>query len=766
MGWGARRRVASGTPSRSGRAAGLALAFLLAASTVGWISDGTSLAAAPAELISVDPGTGGPLVAGAGSPSVSGDGNIVVFNSSTFDAATGVIFYNLYVRNRATGTTATVPGLPPEFVTYPGTANGVISRDGCHVAFWGRDYFDFAAGQWNIYSWNRCSNGGAVVVGNNVDPNPGDYPGPIDVSADGRYIAYISAPAGVPHIARIDTVAATESALPINPGFNIADSISISDDGKFVAVGEQRTTPGLPPLYQVVGWRAPCTTTCATEVVSLGSTGQPASGFNDYPSVSADGRYVAFVSDTPDVLGSAPASNQVYVRDRVGGVTKLITDTPGKPMIPTGIGMGEPDISPDGTQIALTEQDQFENSQVWVARSTSGYFDTAAFDLVSYGVSGAPAGTSGAGASSPSMSATGRSVAFSSYAGDELSGGTVPAGTYEVWMRSRPIQLGSTPSVSFGTVDIGSQSPAKTAVITNTSAAEVNLGSVTVAPGPFSITANTCTGVLPAGATCTVTMVFKPTVAGPATANLVVTGDGLSTTTSLTGTGRTPTTTTLPTAGVLKIKPTSVSFGSAVVGTALPAKSFVVSNSGQSAVTITGVALGAAGADQFSIDSNGCTGALAPAATCTIQVSATVTRQGSLTATLTVSGAGGQSATATLRLGGEFTPTLKMNPGVVSTGKITSAIGSGFPPNIDVDLALDGEAPFVTVHTDAEGSFKYDYLLVTAVRIGGREVLAVDQPQFSGVRAPLLIELPKYRPSGFQSPQFTQGVRSLVYRAG
>ena len=766
MRWGARRREVSRASTRSGRTAGIVLAVLLAAASVGWITDGTSLAAAPAELISVDPATGGPLVGGGGAPSVSGDGNIVVFNTSTFDAASGVIFYTLYVRNRTTGTTSTVPGLPPAFATYPGTANGVVSRDGCHVAFWGRDYIDFSFGHWNIYSWNRCSNGGAVDIADNV-LTASEYPGTIDVSADGRYVAYVATPTGgVPHIARIDTVGATESALPINAGYTSADSISISDDGKFVAVGEQRTAPGVPPAYQVVGWRAPCTTTCATEVVSLGSGGQPASGYNDSPSVSADGRYVAFVSNSPDILGSPPPVNQVFVRDRVAGVTKLVTDTPGK-YIPAGIGVGEPDISPDGTQIALTEEDAGETSQVWVARSASGYFDTALFDLVSVGVNDAPL-TGGPGATQPSISATGRFVAFSSSANDQLSGGTVPVGTTQVWMRSRSIQLGSTPAVNFGTVDIGSQSPPQNAVITNTSAAEINLGAVAPPAGPFAITANTCAGVLPSGASCVVTVVFKPTSAGPASSSLVVTGDGLSVTTSLTGTGRAPTTTstTTPTAGSLKIKPTSVNFGSAPAGTSLPAKKFVVSNSGQTAVTFASVALGGDGQDQFAIGPNSCTGTLAAAATCTIQVSATVTREGSLTATLTVSGTGGQTATATLLLGGEFTPTLKMNPGVVSIGKITAALGSGFPPNIDVDLALEGEAPFATVHTDAAGSFQYNYLLLTNVRIGGREVIAVDQPQFAGVRAPLLIALPQYRPSGFSSPQFTSGVRSLVYRGG
>ena len=741
--------------SRWRRTPGIVLVVLLAAGSVGWIGDSTSLAAAPAELISVDPKAGGPLAVNSGAPSVSGDGNVVVFTaSSTSDT--------VYVRNRGTGTTTTVP--PISGVT--ATTRGVISRDGCHVAFWGLFNISVAAPSWGAFKWDRCA--GTAPLALPSSRVIGSSPGPLSISADGQYIAYIYTfvSGAAPKVARIDTTALTESVLTAGT-FSYADSIDISDDGKFVAVGGQVPAVGVF-LYEVLGWTPACTGACTTEVISVGGSGQPASGYNDSPSVSADGRYVAFVSSSPDILGSSPPSNRVFVRDRVAGVTKLVTD-PGQP-IPTGDGVSEPDISPDGTQIALTEDDNGDPStfEVWVARSASGYFDTAVFDPVSVGVNDLLV-TGPPGAFEPSISATGRFVAFASPSNDQLSGGTVPLGATQIWMRVRPIQLGSTPAINFGTVDIGSQSPPQNAVITNTSAAEVNLDAVASPAAPFAITANTCAGVLPSGASCTVTLVFKPTLAGPASSSLVITGDGLSVSTSLTGTGRTPTTpttptTTPPTAGSLKIKPTSVNFGNAPAGTSLPAKKFVVSNSGQTAVTISGTALGGAAFDQFSIDTNGCTGSLAPAATCTIQVSATVTREGSLKATLTVSGSGGQSATATLLLGGEFTPILKMNPGVVSVGKITTAIGSGFPPNIDVDLALDGEVPFVTVHTEADGSFRYNYLLVTSVRIGGREVLAVDQPQFAGVRAPLLIDLPKYRPSGFGSPQFTEGVRSLVYR--
>lgn len=733
------------------------LATLLAGTSLGWLGAGSSVAAAPAELISVDPKAGGPLSTSDYQPSVSGDGNIVVFNSNAFVVGAGVV-QNVYVRNRPAGTTTAVP--LPAGVTAP--TGGVVSRDGCHVALWGFVGSLLSAPHWNVYVWDRCANTAPVARSISLF---GIQVGPLAISADGRYVAYIAgSPSGTPpRIARIDTNApVSESVLA---GFFVtANSIDISDDGKYVAVGGHQGTSDL-----VRGWTPPCATTCTTDLVSVGTTpGQPAAGYSAYPSVSADGRYVAFASDAADVVAGlpAPVSLQVYVRDRVAGVTKLVTDTPSQPM-PAALGVSTPDISPDGNQIALTQTDNFETSEVWVARSASGYFDTAVFDLVSSGVTGAPVG--GAGATGPAMSSNGRYVAFSSGANDELSGGTVPLGSAEIWLRTRPIALDITPSIDFGTVDVGGQSAPKNAVITNTSGVAINISAVTPPAAPFSVTANTCGGVLQPGATCSVTMVFSPTAAGSASSSVNVAGDGLSISASLAGIGRIP----APTPGSLTIKPTSANYGTVTVGSSVAPKKFVVSNPGQTAVTIVAVGLTGAGFDQFSIVPGGCPGSLAGGTSCTVQVGATATREGTMTAILGVTGAGGESAKATLRIKGApaaivpYTPTLKMNPGVVSPGQVTAAVGSDFPPNIDVELAFEGEAPFATVHTDAAGAFRFDYLVLrNGVRIGGRQVIAVDQPQFSGVRAPLLLGLGTFRPSGFSSPRFGSGVRTLVTRGG
>jgi Abnormal spindle-like microcephaly-assoc'd, ASPM-SPD-2-Hydin len=734
--------------------------------SVGWIGEGdTAFAAGPAELISVDPSSGAALVSEDLGPSVSGDGNIVVFSS--IDFLTSGTEEDVWVRNRATGTTTHVPEPVLQFPgdTLAATDGGVVSRDGCHVVFWGKYFFDFPAGSWNIYEWNRCVPGSISVEIAGFVLDDSQFTESLAVSADGRYVAYSATPSEGPiHVARIDTTAGTESALT-HP-FTSVLGLDISDDGGFVAV-DGSLTVGNILTERILGWTAPCTTTgsttnCTTEIVSLTNSGATATGFSSRPSVSADGRYVAFDSDAPELAGFATGGRQqVYVRDRVASVTKVVTDTPGQPLPSTNVG----EISPDGTQVAVSQDSGGENSNVYVAHSTSGFFDTSAFDLVSFGVNDQPLTSGGY---DPSMSSTGRYVAFRSRDKDELSGNPTTVFDDDVWMRERPVALDITATLNFGTVDVGATSAPQNAVVTNTSNVSINIGSVTPPGAPFSITANGCGGVIAPGATCAITVVFRPTVAGSASSSITVAGDGLSVSVSLVGVGR-----PLATAGTLSINPAAADFGTAVVGASLPARSFAVTNSGQQSVGFSGVTLSGVGADQFAIVTNTCTGSLAGGATCTISVSATVTREGSFSATLSVLGTGGQATQATLRVRGTaptvdlFTPELLMNPGVVSPGEVTAAVGSGFPPNIDVQLAFADETPFATVHTDAAGAFRFNLLILrNGIRIGGRQIVALDQAQFTGVSAPLLIDLATYRPSGFSSPAITSGVRALVSRGG
>src|SRR5687768_13238063 len=90
-----------------------------------------------------------------------------------------------------------------------------------------------------------------------------------------------------------------------------------------------------------------------TELVSVGSDGTRADvGFFDIPSISADGRYVAFSTfDSLVPEDTRPFSLDIYLRDRVAGTTELISVNSDE--VP-GDGRSEsPSVSADGRYVAF-----------------------------------------------------------------------------------------------------------------------------------------------------------------------------------------------------------------------------------------------------------------------------------------------------------------------------------------------------------------------------------------------------------------------------
>lgn len=124
-----------------------------------------------------------------------------------------------------------------------------------------------------------------------------------------------------------------------------------------------------------------------TEVVSVTAGGTPLDGPSRAPSISADGRYVAFETRAENLPGGEPGQVDVYVRDRVGGTTEHVA---------TG---SEPSMSADGRYVAMTI-----GLRVYVVDRVSG-----GREVVSVQTGGAPAE---ALSLMPSISADGRYVAF------------------------------------------------------------------------------------------------------------------------------------------------------------------------------------------------------------------------------------------------------------------------------------------------------------------------------------------------------------------
>lgn len=108
-----------------------------------------------------------------------------------------------------------------------------------------------------------------------------------------------------------------------------------------------------------------------TERVSVSSAGQGSNGTSDFtPAISADGRYVAFVSRGTNLVAGGDANGDdrdVFLRDRASGTTRLVSlDSQGRQADNDSFGVA---ISPEGGSIA------FGNASALVPADTNGNWD-------------------------------------------------------------------------------------------------------------------------------------------------------------------------------------------------------------------------------------------------------------------------------------------------------------------------------------------------------------------------------------------------------
>ena len=223
---------------------------------------------------------------------------------------------------------------------------------------------------------------------------------------------------------------------------------------------------------------------------------------------------------------------------------------------------------------------------------------------------------------------------------------------------------------AFASTVVGQTSSSQTITVTNTGSAAT--GALITAlggndPGQFTIVAgsNGCQGaVLAGGGSCTIAISFAPTSGGDKSASLTVSGSpGGVATAGLSGTGIPP--------AHFAISPTSHDFGAIGTGTQSGFFTFTVTNDGGQASGVPSVTLGGTNATQFILQ-NGCTAALAPAATCTAQVRFSPNIDGNDSATLVVSGTPGGTATANL-----FGQAVQPAALVASVGTINFDSGAG-----------------------------------------------------------------------------------------
>ena len=218
----------------------------------------------------------------------------------------------------------------------------------------------------------------------------------------------------------------------------------------------------------------------------------------------------------------------------------------------------------------------------------------------------------------------------------------------------------SPPSLTFSQ-NVNTTSPPQSITVTNFGGSPIN-GLSIAASGVFSQT-NNCPPVLVAATSCTATVWFTPSGAGSVTGSLNVSDDsynlGRSQAVPLNGTGTTPR---------ASITPTSLSFSAQVAGTTSSARTITVLSNGTGALLVSNVVATA----PFS-QTNNCSAPMAPAASCTIQVSFTPTVVGAASGSVTITNNAG---TQKVTLSGSGSAPVTFSPTSLSFGNVVVSTSS------------------------------------------------------------------------------------------
>ncbi|MBA3464837.1 MAG: choice-of-anchor D domain-containing protein, partial [Deltaproteobacteria bacterium] len=227
-------------------------------------------------------------------------------------------------------------------------------------------------------------------------------------------------------------------------------------------------------------------------------------------------------------------------------------------------------------------------------------------------------------------------------------GGAVTAGLLGIASGSPALAI-SPPSRGFGSVTVGSMSPAQTFTVTNLGGQVSGVPAATLTgagAAQFATAGNTCTATLAPGASCTVQVRFAPTASGAASAALSITATpGGTVTAALAGDGAS--------AGGIVFVPSNTTFPATAVGDTSAVQTLTVLNTGSSPTSAISVSSSAA-----EISTTNSCSTLAPGATCTISVTFAPSATGARTGTITATAATGGTATAAV--GGDGIPRLEI----------------------------------------------------------------------------------------------------------
>jgi Tol biopolymer transport system component len=412
-------------------------------------------------------------------PSISADGRYVAFASNASNLVSGDTngASDIFVHDRVTDSTERVSVSSGGTQGNGNSYNPSISVDGRYVAFNSKASNLVGGdtnGNWDIFVHDRVtdstervsvSSDGTQGNGNSYNPS---------ISVDGRYMAFESLASnlvsgdtnGASDIFVHDRVANSTERVSVSSdgtqGNGYSCYPSISADGTDVAFASDASNLVSGDINGNWDIFVRDQVTDSTERVSVSSDGTQGNGYSCYPSISAGGTYVAFMSEASNLVsGDTNGASDVFVHDRVTSSTERASvssdGTQGNRSSYSS------SISADGTYVAFASE-----ASNLVSGDTNGASDVCVHDRATGSTERASVSSDemqGNGHSKwPSISADGRYVAFESLASNLVNGDT--NGASDVFVHDcGPMP---TPTVTHTPTPTATHSPTSTATPTPT----------------------------------------------------------------------------------------------------------------------------------------------------------------------------------------------------------------------------------------------------------------------------------------------------------
>jgi Tol biopolymer transport system component len=425
--------------------------------------------------------------AGVGQPAISADGRWVAFLSSARNLVPGVSNISrgeIYLRDVTTGTTLW-PSMHAialvrsnmQFTSPPVPMHPVLSADGRYVTFacgWtnnasappGGTTFGTVLMQFDATTLTTT-----VIDTNGYPPSPfGDEVYGPEATPDGRFVAY--AARVVNGLSTNCTLRCWDRQTGTSVGVSVdlvggimTNSASVapvlSADGRYVTFVSDATNlvsnsiSNAPHLYR----RDLVANTTELVDADLGGVGSTVNLNNLVPAMSVDGRFVAYSAPDGNLLGGDDNGwEDVFVRDAVAATNELISVRAGTLVAQTGNAAAAPgllSLSADGNRVAYAAL-----ATNLIAGDNNREADVFVWDRIGQSNQLVSVGTDGfpaqGGASiSPQISADGRYVLFVSSTTNLVANDT--NGMYDVFLRDLGLQATTRVSIMTNGVSLASQ---------------------------------------------------------------------------------------------------------------------------------------------------------------------------------------------------------------------------------------------------------------------------------------------------------------------